>query len=63
MDSNFDVDLTKIPEMVSAFVEDHVLVALVLIGGLLAYSYASTYRQRRRRLTPCVPHVLERHPQ
>jgi type IV secretory pathway TraG/TraD family ATPase VirD4 len=61
MDSSFEVDLTKIgvdpakiSEIVSAFAEDHVLLALVFVGGLLAYSYASTYRQRRckeRRLT------------
>jgi hypothetical protein len=54
MGSSFDVDPTKISEMVSAFVEDHALVALILVGGFLAYSYASTYRQRRskeRRLT------------
>jgi hypothetical protein len=61
MDSSFEVDLTKIgvdptkiSKIVSAFAEDHVLLALVFVGGLLAYSYASTYRQRRckeRRLT------------
>jgi hypothetical protein len=56
MDSSFDVDLTKIgvhpakiSEIVSAFAEDHVLLALVFVGGLVAYSYASTYRQRRRK--------------
>jgi len=56
MDSSFDVDLTKIgvdpakiSEIVSAFAEDHVLLALVFVGALLAYSYASTYRQRRRK--------------
>jgi hypothetical protein len=56
MDSSFDVDLTgigvdpaKISEIVSAFAEDRVLLALVFVGGLLAYSYASTYRQRRRK--------------
>jgi hypothetical protein len=54
LDSSFDVDLTKISEIVPGFVEDHVLLTLVLVGALLAYSYASTYRQRRskeRRLT------------
>jgi hypothetical protein len=66
MDSSFDADLakldptsigvdpTKISGAVLGFVEDHVLLALVLVGALLAWSYASTYRQRRskeRRLT------------
>ena len=56
MDSSFDVDLTKIgveptkiSGAVSGFVEDHVPLALVLVGALLVWSYASTYRQRRRK--------------
>jgi hypothetical protein len=63
MGSSFEVDLTKIgvdptkiSEIVSVFAEDHVLLALVFVGGLLAYSYASTYRQRRckeRSTRPC----------
>ncbi len=51
MDSSFDVDLTKIgveptkiSGAVSGFVEDHVPLALVLVGALLVWSYASTYR-------------------
>jgi hypothetical protein len=56
MDSSFDEDLTKIgvdpakiSEIVSAFAEDNVALVLVFVGGLLAYSYSSTYRQRRRK--------------
>ena len=49
MDSSFDVDPMRISNAFSGFVEDHVLLALVLVGAILVWSYASAYRQRRRK--------------
>ena len=49
MDSSFDVDPMRIYNAFSGFVEDHVLLALVLVGAILVWSYASAYRQRRRK--------------